>query len=237
MWRVEDSSKKIGIQSDRLEFETHHESKQWLAKFLPVVTRVVYPVTVILISWLLHKFDGLLQTLQGWATAVLHRAGVTTLLILATPHCSGGRHQAHITINSLTIFWSQLLMSLQCSHVVSSPICGHLHRLRLTTAIMAPLPVFTSRAINGKTSWMSALCVCCVPVHHPMTLPGRGGERTAPWPQQQQQAGRVQVSNQRCSHREWTAHARAGPSSDCRLERGGLNCDGDVLLFWFRLTK
>ena len=49
-----------------------------IGKFLPVVTRV-YSVTVILISWLLHKLDGLLQTvLQVWATAgaaVLHRAG------------------------------------------------------------------------------------------------------------------------------------------------------------------
>ena len=192
----------------------------------------VYPVTVILISWLLHKFDGLLQTLQDWLLQALHCSSADTgpgdnfANSSQLTARAAGTPLTSLTINSLTIFWSHDLdwLSLLCSHVVCSPICGHQHRLRLTTGMMAPLPALQSEQSMGKQVECPHCVPCaglCVVLQPPLSLPGLSWRWTngARPRLAGERAGRVQVSNQRWEH--WaTAHASAGHShgTDCRLD-------------------
>ena len=192
----------------------------------------VYPVTVILISWLLHKFDGLLQTLQDWLLQALHCSSADTgpgdnfANSSQLTARAAGTPLTSLTINSLTIFWSHDLdwLSLLCSHVVSSPICGHQHRLRLTTGMMAPLPALQSEQSMGKQVECPHCVPCaglCVVLQPPLSLPRLSWRWTngARPRLAGERAGRVQVSNQRWEH--WaTAHASAGHShgTDCRLD-------------------
>ena len=150
----------------------------------------VYPVTVILISWLLHKFDGLLQTLQDWLLQALHCSSADTgpgdnfANSSQLTARAAGTPLTSLTINSLTIFWSHYLgWCLSCVHmlsphpyVVTSTGWGSLlawwHRCQRSPLELSSLSNQWENKLNVRTVCCVLWTGLCVVLQPPLSLPG-----------------------------------------------------------------